>query len=400
MDRRDFIQYSTLFSTASSVPVFLRSAAGATTEADENILVVVQLSGGNDGLNTLIQFRDDGYLANRQRLRIPDRQLIKLDDSIAFPPALNEFARLLESGRLAVVQGVGYPNSNRSHDVSMSVWHTARTDPETHRGLGWLGRSLDLLKLRPRVPASVATTSNELPAALRGRKAQAANIVTLDEFTAAADLPRPNIETFISRSYGSSLNEFMQRSTLDAYATIDEIASLTAATSAQDMALSRLRNPLASQLKTISTLIQADYGARVYYAEQPGYDTHSDQLQAHAQLLRTLSQSLSAFLDDLAATGNDQRVLLMCFSEFGRQVKENASAGTDHGTAGPMFLCGSCVQSGIHGRPLDLQQLEDNAPTHTTDFRDVYAGILSDWLQVEPRDALDNRAAVLSLFSL
>ena len=156
---------------------------------------------------------------------------------------------------------------------------------------------------------------------------------------------------------------------------------------------------MAWHLKLITDLIQADFGPRVYYAIQSGYDTHSDQLQDHARLLSTLGRTVKAFVDDLAANGQAERVVLMCFSEFGRQVEENASAGTDHGTAGPMFLAGAPVRVGLHGRAPDLTKLEGNAPHHTTDFRSVYGSLLRDWLGVEPAAVLGDVPGVLNLIS-
>ena len=147
-----------------------------------------------------------------------------------------------------------------------------------------------------------------------------------------------------------------------------------------------------------SDLIRADFGPRIYYTQQSGYDTHSVQLNTHNQLLGVLSNGLKAFLDDLDAAGNADRVVVLCFSEFGRQVAENASAGTDHGTAGPVFLAGKPVKSGLHGLPVDLAQLDQNAPRHTVDFQSVYAEVLQDWLQVKPDANLNPFQDKLALF--
>ncbi len=162
--------------------------------------------------------------------------------------------------------------------------------------------------------------------------------------------------------------------------------------------LSKLDGPLARRLKIVSDLIRADFGPRVYYTQQSGYDTHAGQLNTHSQLLGSLSNGLKAFLDDIEAAGNADRVAVLCFSEFGRQVAENSSAGTDHGTAGPVFLAGKSFQSGLHGRPVDLSQLDQNAPSHTVDFRSIYVEILREWLQVKPDVKLGPFESKLSLF--
>ncbi len=395
--RRQFIKQTGLISLSPTIPAFLRATCNATDVGQDKVLVVVELAGGNDGLNTLVQYKDDGYRANRTALRLEESSLLKLDDTLALHPSMRGMAKLFEDGELAIVQGVGYPSPNRSHDVSMAVWHTARTDVELHRDVGWLGRGVDQLPVIAGVPSSVTAYSGAVPNAIRGRKSQSASIESLDEF-ARSSMMRPDTTTALSDSKQPAvpLANFLRQSAMEAYTTSEQLRSLSESTTGnKSTALSRLEGPLAEQLRVIADLIRADFGPRVYYAVQPGYDTHSRQLNEHRALLGALSNSLTAFLKDLAARGNGDRVLVMCFSEFGRQVKENASAGTDHGTAGPMFLAGQGVRGGVYGQPLDLKTLIDNAPVHTTDFRDVYAGVLQDWLGVAPKRVLDGHETVL-----
>lgn len=397
--RRQFIKQTGLISLAPTIPAFLRATCDAAEVGQDKILVVVELAGGNDGLNTLVQYKDDGYLANRTSLRLEEGSLIKLNDTLALHPSMRGMAKLFEDGELAIVQGVGYPNPNRSHDVSMAVWHTARTDLESHRDVGWLGRGLDHLAVRSGVPSSVTAYSGAVPNAIRGRKSRSASIESLDEF-ARSKMMRPDATTTLSDSKQPALPlaNFLRQSAMEAYTTSEQLRSLSESTVGnKSAALSRLEGPLAGQLRVIADLIRADFGPRVYYAVQPGYDTHSRQLNEHSALLGSLSNSMAAFLKDLAESGNGDRVLVMCFSEFGRQVKENASAGTDHGTAGPMFVAGKSVRGGVHGSRLDLQTLVDNAPNHTTDFRDVYAGILRDWLTIDPTKVLDGHSTAFRL---
>lgn len=385
-DRRELLQHATLLSLASTVPAFLRAGLAAMPQAQDRILVVIQLSGGNDGLNTIVPFKDDQYAASRQALRLPEDRLIGIDDETAWHPAMRAMADLLDDGRLAIVQGAGYPEPNRSHEVSMAVWHTAHTDPEEHRGYGWLGRTLDRLPITAGQASSVVVSNVSMPAALRGRKTTSAAMDSLRDFQIAPDeLPTAGLRA------SSSLAEFMRRTAVDAHATAQRVQAIAASTGAGGgSSLARLRSTLARHLKVISDLIRADFGPRVYYAVQPGYDTHSEQLQTHAQLLRTLSVSVKAFLDDMVAAGNADRVVVLCFSEFGRQVKENASEGTDHGTAGPVILAGDPVVAGIHGRAPDLTRLDGNAPQHTVDFRSIYARVLRDWFQLKPNSVLTN----------
>lgn len=376
--RRELLKRSALLSLAPTVPAFLRSAAAAQADSQAKILVVIQLSGGNDGLNTVVPFTDDGYLANRKALRLPVDQLLKIDDSTAFHPNMKSMSELLQDNRLAVVQGVGYPNPNRSHDVSMAVWHTASPDREDHRGNGWLGKALDQLPISHELPSSVLVANQEAPIALQGRKSLSVTMDSLNEFETqftARQLPPFDVD--------SSVASFMKRSSLDAYVTAQRVAQFAASSGPEaNENLSRLRGDLARRLKIIANLIQAGFGPRVYYCMQPGYDTHSVQLRDHGDLLSALSSSLKAFLDDMQSSGFGDQALVMCFSEFGRQVKENASEGTDHGTAGPVFLAGNKVQAGLHGAAVDLQKLNDNAPIHTVDFRQIYATVLERWLAI------------------
>lgn len=395
-NRRELLKRSALLSLAPTIPAFLRSASAAPRESSGKILVVIQLSGGNDGLNTIVPFKDEGYLANRKALRLPVDQLLKIDDSTAFHPNMQAMSGLLQDNRLAVVQGVGYPNPNRSHDVSMAVWHAASPDPEDHRGNGWLGKALDRMPISHELPSSALMANQEVPLALKGRKSLSVTMDSLKDFDmqfSKRKLPQ--------NDFDNSATAFMKRASLDAYATAQRVAQIAASSAAQaNENLSRLRSDLATRLKIIANLIQADFGPRVYYCTQSGYDTHAAQLPDHAELLEVLSSSLKAFLADMQTSGLGDQVLVLCFSEFGRQVKENASEGTDHGTAGPVFLAGNSVRAGLHGRPVDLQRLDDNAPQHTVDFRQVYATILQHWLSIEPASVLSHPPTPLDLLKV
>ncbi len=396
--RRHFLKQAGLISFAPTIPFFLRQTCDATENDQDKILVVVELAGGNDGLNTLVPFKDDGYLANRTALRLDENSLLKLNDTLALHPSMRGMAKLYEDGEFAIVQGVGYPNPNRSHDVSMAVWHTARTDVELHRDVGWLGRGMDLVAPRTGIPSSVSTFAGSVPNAIRGRKSKTASIESLSEFAHSSISNQGSMPSIASSQTAMPIANFLRESAIEAYAASEQLRSLNEKRSSRaDSALSRLDSPLARQLSVIADLIHADFGSRVYYAIQSGYDTHSRQLNDHSRLLGSLSNSISGFLQEVNAGGNGERVLVMCFSEFGRQVIENASAGTDHGTAGPMFIAGKGVRGGIYGQPLNLQTLIANAPLHTTDFRDVYAGVLRDWLAVDPKKVLDSHGEFLSV---
>ena len=397
LNRRQILKGAALFSLAPTIPVFMESA-GAAEKSNDRILVVIQLSGGNDGLNTIVPWKNEAYAANRRELRLKEESLIRIDDETAFHPSMGSMAELLQDGRLAIVQGVGYPNPNRSHEASMAIWHTAKTDVDEHRSDGWLGQALDTFAPQSRGPTGVSVSDEVIPAALRSHRTMVASIDSLQDFQVKS-FPTQRASSSINGSNSSPLAEFMERTTLDAYATASQIDSLMTQSASNGVSeLSMLDGPLARRLKIVSDLIRADFGPRVYYTQQSGYDTHAGQLNTHSQLLGSLSNGLKAFMDDIEAAGNADRVAVLCFSEFGRQVAENSSAGTDHGTAGPVFLAGKSFQSGLHGRPVDLSQLDQNAPSHTVDFRSIYVEILREWLQVKPDVKLGPFENKLSLF--
>lgn len=399
LTRRNLLKRSSLLALAPAVPGFLaRLARAAEAKPDGRVLVVIQLGGGNDGINTVVPYADDGYAKHRDKLRLPVAQLHKLDDRVALHPAMQAMAELFESQRLAVVQGVGYPNPNRSHDVSMAIWQTARFDPADHKSYGWLGRALDESSERRAGPSSLLVGDGALPAALLGRKAVAGSFSRLDELSVQNDAARAAAaaETAAAESAAGELEQFVRRSALDAYATADAV---NAAVSRQKSKSTYPASKLGEHLSTIARLIEADLPTRVYYAVQSGYDTHSVQLQTHSQLLRELSQALKAFLDDLAESKLTDRVLVMTFSEFGRRVAENASAGTDHGTAAPMFLAGGGVRPGLHGATPSLLDLVDGDLKMSLDFRGVYATVLDHWLGLSHEPILAGHFERLPLFA-
>jgi uncharacterized protein (DUF1501 family) len=393
--RRDFLKHSVLIALAPTVPGFLaQTARAAKSERDSRILVVVQLDGGNDGINTVVPFADEGYAKHRQVLRLPATQLIKVTDSVALHPALFEAGKLLESERFAMVPGVGYPNPNRSHFESMAIWHTARFDPEDRNGLGWIGRALDGVAGPARGgPASLFIGSGLLPAALPGRRAVAASLARPDDFVLPAGM-RPK---GAAAAPAQGLAAFVQRSALDAYATADR---MTEVGRREDSGSRYPATDLASQLRLMARLIKANFGTRVYYARQGGYDTHGAQLAAHAALLGEFAGAVRAFLDDLATAKLAERVTVLAFSEFGRTVQENASAGTDHGTSGPVFLAGSQVRAGLQGKIPSLQDLDPQSGELRVgiDFRRVYATVLKTWLGLEAKPVLGGDFELLPLF--
>ena len=403
--RRQFLQSmlggSALLSAGLTAPAFLTSTArllAAQGQRGQKVLVVVQLSGGNDGLNTVIPYRDPLYARNRVALRIASPSVLPLADGVGLHPQMRGMAELFEQGQLAVVQGVGYPNPNRSHFESMDIWHScqrgdiAAGEQAARARTGWLGRALDCLPLgqRSEVPA-LHLGGGALPLALVARQTAVPSIDSLDRFRLRS--PDGGLSAAALRALAASslpaeqasLAQFVQQTTLTA---LDASGKLQESLAQDRAAAAYPAVPLAGQLRSIAQLIDAGLPCRIYYLSLGGFDTHAGQAASHARLLEQLSQSLAAFMADIQARGHADRVLVMTFSEFGRRVKENASAGTDHGAAAPMFLAGAAVKAGLVGPHPSLEDLDAGDLKHHTDFRQVYAAILERWLDCPAAEVL------------
>jgi uncharacterized protein (DUF1501 family) len=409
LSRREFLTAgaasAAVVSSSTNVPGFLlHAAAGEARHNGDNVLVVLQLSGGNDGLNTVVPYADDIYHRNRFATRVDESDVLRIDDYVGLHPAMKGMAHLLENRRLAIVQGVGYANPNRSHFESMDIWHSARRDGG-HRQVGWLGRYLDASarlgddsQVDGRL-AAVHLGSEVQPLALAGLRIHAPSISSLDAFQ-LDDGGRAGQREAIQRLIDAPRAEAHDLVAYVRAAAQTAVASSRRVRKAMGSYSTPVKYPasgLAEKLRGVAQLIEAGLSMRVYYLALDGFDTHSEQTEAHAALLTELSESLAAFVDDLVHHGHDQRVLVMCFSEFGRRVKENASRGTDHGAAAPMFLAGGAVRGGLFGNHPDLSELADGDPRFHTDFRRVYATVLEHWLDVGSEPVLGDRFEPLPL---
>lgn len=393
--RRQVLKRSLLLSLSPVVPAFLaRTAAAAEQDTDSRVLVVIQLDGGNDGLNTVVPYRDENYARLRPKLKLPEDRRIKLNDELALNASMKGAAELFEDGRLSIVQGVGYPNPNRSHFRSMAIWHTARVDEAEHGQYGWLGRALDAQAAARSGPQAVYSSPGSVPVALWGRRSATIVVKSKDEL--ALDPPFELLQTATSTTDESS--QLARRVALqcgDAFATCQRLAPILAGA---QLGTDKGPTRLAAHLSIISALIKAGTTARVFYVAQRGYDTHAGQRYEHARLLREFSGALKTFLDELAASGLEKRVLVLAFSEFGRRAAENASEGTDHGAAAPVFVAGPNLASPIIGPVPNLAELKDGDVQMAIDFRQVYATILKRWLDVRPADVLPAAFDELPLF--
>ena len=404
---KQYLGISTFLSLAPAVPALLgRAAFGAFPREDrDTILVVLQLAGGNDGLNTVVPYADDEYGRARYTLRLTANEVLKIDSLLGWHPRMKGFARLFAEGHLAVIQGVGYPNPHQGHFESMRIWQTARLEEASSCRTGWLGQAIDSV-YRPehaQVPA-LFVGQIERPFALSARRAIVPWIDSLRQCVmssmpgADAASHRNWLTELAAAERSARLNpmlQFVQQSTLAARATSRRIEAAAET-------LGPTRTPdyppfhLARMLRTIAQLIRADLPIRIYFTElggpEPGgFDNHAGQRDNHAALLEQLSESVTAFADDLRLANLLDRVLLMTFSEFGRTVRENGRRGTDHGSAAPMFLVGGRVRGGLIGAHPNLTELENGGQRFHTDFRRVYATVLERWLGFDSQLALGAR---------
>ncbi len=399
--RREFLVQTlgstTLLASGLSLPGFLRQTALAATPArGGRVLVIVQLTGGNDGLNTVIPYEDDAYHRARPTLRIAAERVLKLDRGLGLHPDMVGMKRLYDEGLLGVVTNVGYPNPDRSHFRSMDIWHTARLDPEQARE-GWLGRAASRVGGQSGAPPALHLDDDALPLALHAEQLPIPSVRSLAALRLenAAEIERALQAVAAAPGGRSAVQDdllFVRRTAVSSCANAARIAAIAQPEGRQ---AAYAEYGLAQRLKQIAQLIAADFGARVYYTSLGGFDTHARQALAHGPLLRELSESTASFFADLRGRGLADRVLLMTFSEFGRRVSENGSQGTDHGAAAPLLLAGPACRGGVIGEPPVLGALDDGDVRHRVDFRQVYAALLDQWLETPASEILGERFSPL-----
>ena len=435
LTRREFVKASlgasTLLAFSATVPGFLSRTVRAATQSRrrDTVLVVLQLSGGNDGLNTVVPYEDPAYHRSRPTLCLTAERVHPITSGLGLHPEMSAFLRLYREGRLSIVQGVGYPHSKRDHEEAMRDWHTAKPTEEAGgrsretdeiAQSGWLGRAINGVyetKAGADLPGAFVGPI-KAPFSLQTERAVVPSVRSLDQWAVAAE-PNPGAlgqsgrsadilvredhppgladrnvrapaaawEASLTRmarfSRAGAVNpllEFAQQVTLEACAASQRLQAVVRNGSGTYPQL-----PLAQTLKTVAQLIRAELGIRIYCAELGGggiggFDTHAGQAANHGALLRELSESVAAFLDDLRRDGLLDSVLLMTFSEFGRTLAENGRRGTGHGAAAPLFLAGGGLEGGVVGAHPSLTDLDGDAPKFHTDFRRVYATVLDRWL--------------------
>lgn len=386
LTRRELLGRGTMIAVGLSAPSWLsavakadvaRLAAGGNLDPD-NVLVVVQLSGGNDGLNTVIPYADANYYKFRANLAIPENDILKLDGKMGLHPGMKRFHELFKENKVAIIQNVGYPNKSRSHFKSMDIWQTA--SPEGTLRYGWIGRAMDeRIEEKTYTPVSTIGLTTERPLALTAKNAAIptfARLGDIENLVGDADsekLLRDIQGSDATRGSTMRLIQDANRAALDAMSELN--TKLKGVKTSQTYG----DNNFGRGFQQIAQLILASPRTRVIYLSVGGFDTHAQQLEQHANLLTNFSDGLHAFQREMEASGKASKVTVLVFSEFGRRVEKNGSEGTDHGEAAPMFLIGAGVKGGLHGSNPDLANLNQGDVPFKTDFREVYATVLDKW---------------------
>ncbi|CAM2831111.1 DUF1501 domain-containing protein [Rariglobus hedericola] len=403
--RREFLTWGSkgigLLAFSQFAPSFLVQSTLAATpspEKDRSILVLVQLAGGNDGLNTVIPYEDPEYYRLRPTIGIKKQEAIRLDDTLGLHPSLAALHGLMQDGSAGIIQNVGYPNPNHSHFRSSEIWETG-SESNQFMPTGWIGRFLD--NDCGGAPGTAGTggdpvavhVTNELPQSFQADKPHST-------FGLRGGGNRNNKENlaFLEKlvkedDHQANANaSFLRATMMDALVTEQRVQKVIGSYRAES---AYPGNNFAQSLRNVAALISSGMSTRVYFVSLGGFDTHSNQTNNHANLLKTLSEGLAAFQKDLVARKLDSQVLTMTFSEFGRRPNENESRGTDHGTAAPLFVMGSQIKGSLHGTPPSLALQKNKDLEFSTDFRQVYATVLDKWFSCPTDQVLGKTYAPL-----
>jgi uncharacterized protein (DUF1501 family) len=400
LSRRQFLtrslQGASLLSLGTVVPQFIANTARAAEAGKDTVLVVIEMNGGNDGLNTVIPYGDDLYYKARPTLGFKKDQVVRVTDHIGLHPAMRSFDQMLQKGQLAIVQGVGYPNPDRSHFESMDIWQSA--DPRRKMGTGWLGRGAPQMRDDKGGVPIMQIGPNRLPMALQGAPGDVVSINNRLAYrldlgggdVARLKARRKLLEDLAQPAQDedpASMLDFVRRREVQTLGTIDRLQEILTGTQNigrdqvvfQDGRLVSL-NTLGQKLQLVARLIEKGFGTRVFYVMIDGFDTHSSQAEQHRKLLAEVADGISGMFNQLQASGHAKRVLAMTFSEFGRRVYENGSKGTDHGSGSCLFVAGPALKAGLIGEHPSLKDLDSGDLRYHTDFRRVYATLLDCWL--------------------
>jgi uncharacterized protein (DUF1501 family) len=383
--RRQFLKAGSLATASLLLPNLLKAMSlPEALERGHKVLVILQLSGGNDGLNTIVPMRNDIYFRERQTIAVDNA--LTLTDEAGIHPALPFFKTLYDRGELAVLNNVGYPEPNKSHFRSMDIWHSASRSDE-YLESGWIGRYLDQACYDCRHPTQALEVNDMLSLALKGKQKKAF------AFKDPKKLYQTSREEYCNTLYQEHKHQHVEETVAYLYQTLGDTINnadyIFEQSKARKTAAAYPDSVLGKDLKTVSSLIKSDINTQVYYLQIGSFDTHINQQQRQESLFHTINDAVEAFVDDLKKNGLFQHVMLMTFSEFGRRVAQNASNGTDHGTANQLFfLSGGLKKQGLLNALPDLTQLNEGDLRYTEDFRKVYATLLKNWLDADSNKIL------------
>lgn len=355
------------------------------------ILVVVQLGGGNDGLNMIVPYGSGLYYQDRPNINVPADKVIQLDKVVGLNPNLQALKPLYDAGKLAILQGVGYPNPDRSHFRSTQIWQTA--DPTTVESTGWLGRYLDTALASDNNPLKAVALGPLVPITLAGQRTTVPAIESINTFRFAigANYAKGVLNAYKAMYDGSTrgLPEYLGLVKMAGVSAEQGVTDLQSVATAYKPNVTYPTNQLGRELQLVAQIIATGLGTRIFHVSLGGFDDHAAEVYTHANLMKVLGDSLAAFYQDMQDHGHADQIVIMTYSEFGRRVRENASRGTDHGTAAPMLVLGGKVKGGVYGDDPILSNLDGNGDLKFgIDFRSTYSTLLQGWMGGDPKAVL------------
>jgi uncharacterized protein (DUF1501 family) len=387
MKRRDFLKQSSLASSLFFVPNFVKAFEKVAKESlGYKKLVIIQLSGGNDGLNTIIPYTNDIYYKKRPGLSVAKNELIKVTDELGFHQSLAPLKNLYDQGYLSIINNVGYPNPNRSHFRSTDIWQTA-SDANQYLDTGWLGRYIEQFG---KMPYTGIELDDSLSLIMKGESMN--GIATKNPRTLFANTQTPYFKKVLNHQSDAHLSEhnlgYLYKTMIEAKSSAKYIYETS---KTYKSSLEYPKNPFGKQLKTTSEFINSNLDSSVYYVSMGGFDTHANQENRQKKLLKTYSESMEVFVNDLKQNDTFKDTLVITFSEFGRRLQQNAAGGTDHGAANNVFIIGENLKTkGFYNDAPNLLNLDSNGDLiHSVDFRSIYATVLDTWLQVDDEAILN-----------
>ena len=358
------------------------------TKEKAPVIVVVQLTGGNDYFNTIIPYNDNNYYDNRRSLQVPQENMLTLDQEFAMHPAMGPMADIYRTGDMAIIHGIGYADSVRSHFRAMDIWHTA--EPDKVGTEGWLGRVIREIDPKGENPVTAVNIGQGLPRALVAPNVSVASVADVETYglltSVEEEKVREKLLTRFSNMYGAALGsgpvmDYLGQTGIDA---LNGAEILKVAPEKYESTIEYGNSQIAQNLRDVASVHKAGLGTRVFYTQQGSYDTHATQAPAFSKLWTELAAAIQDFWDDLKMSGDDENVVMFLFSEFGRRVRDNGS-GTDHGAAGVSFVIGPAVKGGMYSSYPETRSeaLEQGDLVPNQDFRGVYSTILENWLEIE-----------------